>query len=563
MFAGCRISLRLPLCLAVAAALSVAIPVIRAAAAVPDRVSAAAAFSVTKIVHPQGWQVFPMASSDNGTVAGYVTAPPVSPNDPPILKAFVWKNNVMTMIPALGGASAYCQAWGVNNNGDVVGESANAEGDTHAFIYHSNTAQLEDLGNILGAIVSIAYGINDAGQVVGQYGEQYFGNAFVWSSANGITDLGPGYANSINASGVVAGQVRTTDDNGFHMQPATWTGGVATILPRLAGDEINHYASDINDSGAVVGASMGTDGYFHAVIWRSGVLTDLGNLQANTYAIATSINNQGQVVGGCGLGAFLWQNGQLTNLVQSVPHTSDAFPGYAVSINNSGQIACQSYTLGSTWVGQVLTPGSTPPPPTDVKLASFTANPGTITLRSQPVPVTFTLGLTAKTKTSIKVPLVIKLNDEVVLGFPVGIGKNKSSASTTLQLDKDWTPGTYSITASYGGVEKTATLVVNPAAPITLKTLSFPSKVKRGKKVKATLTLTDVPDGIAEVKLVLLDSTQTPISLLGVPVEYLLALDRKDTATAKLTIPTLLPVGTYYVSASYGGVTKTIQFQAQ
>lgn len=559
-----RTPLRLPLFIALAATLSVTVPVLRSASAAPTNLTAtAAAYSVTKITYQDGWQVFPVASSDSGIVVGYVSAQSGDENAPPIIKAFVWKNGTTTLIPSLGGATANCQAWGVNNNGDVVGESVTADGATHAFIYHSNNGQLEDLGNVLGDAYSIAYGINDAGQVVGQHGDYYFGNAFVWSSANGVTDLGPGYASSINASGVIAGQVRTIEDDRFHMRPAIWQNGNPTLLPYLGGDELNHYAADINDSGTVVGASMGPDAVMHAVIWRNGALTDLGTLQTGAYAVATSINNQGQVVGGCGIGAFLWQNGQMTNLTQSVPHTSDAFPASAVSINNSGQIACQSFTMGSTWVGQVLTPGNTPPPPTDVKLASFTANPGSITLRSQPVPVTFTLGLSAKTKAAIKVPLTIKLNGETVLGFLVNIGKNKVSSSTTLQFDREWTPGTYTLTASYGGVDKTATLVVSPAAPVTLKSLTFPSKVKRGKKVNASLSLTDVPAGVAEVTLSLLDSTQTQITLLGVPVQYVVKLDRKDSINAKVTIPTALPAGTYYVSASYGGVTKSVQFQAQ
>jgi probable HAF family extracellular repeat protein len=71
------------------------------------------------------------------------------------------------------------------------------------------------------------------------------------------------------------------------------------------------------------------------VIFKGGEVIDLGTL-GGSYSFATGINDLGQVVGISqlttgGVHAFLWEQGQLTDIGEFAPG----------DINNQGQVACQ------------------------------------------------------------------------------------------------------------------------------------------------------------------------------------------------------------------------------
>ncbi len=68
----------------------------------------------------------------------------------------------------LGGHSS--NALDINNKGQIVGNSHILNGDSHAFLYDSANGML-DLNDFIdpdsGWVLTIAYGINDLGQIIG------------------------------------------------------------------------------------------------------------------------------------------------------------------------------------------------------------------------------------------------------------------------------------------------------------------------------------------------------------------------------------------------------------
>jgi probable HAF family extracellular repeat protein len=230
----------------------------------------------------------------------------------------------------LGGGSS--GAYGINEGGQVVGESETAAGLTHAFLWEAGTG-MQDLGT-LGGSFSRAYSINARGQVVGESATFTGIHAFLWEAGTGMRDLlalsGPNSAAwGINARGQVVGTATSwigRDSLGFLWEAST---GIQFLYP-LSGRF--SAASGINALGQVVGYSS-TDVWsltFHAFLWEAGSgMRDLGTLgDRYTDSYATGINDGGQIVGWAwtagGTHAVLWEPTLcITPSITSVSATPD------------------------------------------------------------------------------------------------------------------------------------------------------------------------------------------------------------------------------------------------
>jgi len=286
-------------------------------------------------------------------------------------RAFLWQNGVMTNLGDLPGGYGSV-AYGINNAGQVAGTSEAFTG-SRAFMWQNDV--MTNLGVLPGHVFSSASGINDAGQVVGTSGaptgETFFGNssastgqrAFLWQ--NGImTNLGvlgevPEASDYSGATGINnSGQVVVNGVDATNLRAFVWQNGVITKLGSL----YISIAYGINNAGHVVGESGSATGP-RAVVWQNGVMIDLGDLPGGPdFTRATDINDAGQVVGWSKNEtntdrAFLWENGVMIDLntVSGVAGTGWVLDG-AYAINDLGQIVGSGYNPEGYQHAFLLTP---------------------------------------------------------------------------------------------------------------------------------------------------------------------------------------------------------------
>ena len=137
-----------------------------------------------------------------------------------------------TVIPTLGGASN--AAYGVNEAGWVVGQSDTFDGPFHAFVYINGV--VTDLGTLEGGSHSTAFGINNNGVIVGRADNASGTDRPVrWTrDQNGqwqIEDLGTlrangfgfGWALRVNDAGQVVGYATSANTNAYHAFRLTGT----------------------------------------------------------------------------------------------------------------------------------------------------------------------------------------------------------------------------------------------------------------------------------------------------------------------------------------------------
>jgi len=130
----------------------------------------------TEIVNPNGapyWNT-PMMINERGDVVGFVGAP----NDPDGIYTppFLWtRKGGFVFLPLLAGDIAG-SATSINDRGQIVGYSNDANGDLHPWIWqHGMTVNLNSLiepGSGFTGTLALAFDINDEGVITGQTSSQ-------------------------------------------------------------------------------------------------------------------------------------------------------------------------------------------------------------------------------------------------------------------------------------------------------------------------------------------------------------------------------------------------------
>jgi len=175
--------------------------------------------------------------NDKGQVVGASgTCAPFNPNSGLYLvenHALLWENGTVTDLGNLGGTGGIAgnHACAINNHGQVVGHSELPNDTTfHGFLWTRKTG-MQDLRTLPGDSASLALGINDKGEVVGASLDANFSpRAFLWENG-AMTDLNTlipassGFylllANSINSNGEIVGLGATSSGklHGFLATP--------------------------------------------------------------------------------------------------------------------------------------------------------------------------------------------------------------------------------------------------------------------------------------------------------------------------------------------------------
>jgi len=254
---------------------------------------------------------------------------------------------VIRSLGTLGGS--YSLAYAINERGQVAGTSQTAAGKQHVFLWANG--RMTDLGRYDGDGLFL----NERGQVA--WNEPGRGNpdgvhterrAFVWK--DGVTTkLGQFRVVGMNDRGQIVGGILAANGEDH---AALWENGRVRDLGTLPGGK-SSYGASINGKGQVVGSSdtggKDEDGnpILHAFLWRDGKMRDLGVLPGFARGCwANLVNERGQVFGSCayapGAGrrahAFLWDDGRMRDL--------GPFPDSPTLFNERGDVAGYGYGGG-------------------------------------------------------------------------------------------------------------------------------------------------------------------------------------------------------------------------
>jgi probable HAF family extracellular repeat protein len=297
--------------------------------------------------------------NDKGEIAGYT----FQGDD---YHAFLYSHpdNSVTDIGSLGGKiNAAC---GINAAGLVTGYSEDENGKLLAFMF-SRQKSIASLGTLEGGSSSEAFGINNRGEVVGDSQSGNQNHRPVLFTGNSVQDLGLAgssgpdafeTAYAINDSGQIAGRHASNDV--FHAFQSS--NGKTADLGTLGG--ANSEALAINKNGHTVGDSETADGTTHAFLFDDS-LKDLGTLPGYEKAsFARGINDSDDVVGDSESAdqkrAFLYSKGQLVQLdkvAENLDETGFVSLDVAYAINNEGWIIGYGTTSDNLTAAFVAVPG--------------------------------------------------------------------------------------------------------------------------------------------------------------------------------------------------------------
>jgi probable HAF family extracellular repeat protein len=273
----------------------------------------------------------------------------------------------------LGGLAggSYYSALGVNNLGQVTGDFYNGS-NYSTFLYSGGT--MTDLGAAAGYTVSgttnTGESINDSGQIAGTVsnasasGLMYYDGTTMHNLGAVGGETGTASGSGINNSGQIAGYYtnKSGTQTGF-----LYSGGLSGTTTELGTHPGGTFSmgSALNNSGEVAGGADTSGGETHAITWTSsGGMVDLGSLIGSSgFSIGLAINSSGEVAGNSDTAntattgqpdAFLYNGSTMVDL-----GTLGGVASGANGINDSGNVVGWAYTTGDASQDAFLDSGGT------------------------------------------------------------------------------------------------------------------------------------------------------------------------------------------------------------
>jgi probable HAF family extracellular repeat protein len=266
---------------------------------------------------------------------------------------------VFTTLESLNPLAVGAGPLGINNLGQIVGDDTkNAQGFLLSGAGYSSYTTIGPRARI-----TEAWGINDSGQIVGNYvvGRTFYAYLYrggsyieIMGSGNGV----PTSANGINNAGQIVGSYAGFQ-HGYLLSNGTYT---TFDVPGAIGI----YPFKINNSGQIVGVYGDANVISHGFLLSDGKVMSL-DVPGAMGTAALGINDAGQIVGNYTAEArnrshgFLLSGGSYTTL--DVPGSISTI---LVDINDAGQIVGSYLDAAGMGHGFLATP--TPEPATLVLL---------------------------------------------------------------------------------------------------------------------------------------------------------------------------------------------------
>jgi probable HAF family extracellular repeat protein len=272
---------------------SVALPLLLLLGALGStRATWANAFTFTTINVPGSGFTNALGINNADQIVGYFFQ-----DTPPSNNGFLYQNGAFTTIEAPG-SLALSAAIGINDRGQIVGESDLGGSGARGFLY-SNGAF--DTINVPGSFTTSANGINNRDQIVGTYvidasnPVQIPALGFLYADGVFSTIAVPGSAatkvNGINDSGQIVG----TFTNDFRSTHGFFDDkGVFTTID--VPGRFFTVAAGINNRGQIVGSFSDASGFAHGFLYAYGVFTTMDIPGALSTGL-NGINDRGQIVG--------------------------------------------------------------------------------------------------------------------------------------------------------------------------------------------------------------------------------------------------------------------------